>query len=160
VEAATVTEAAWLAAQANLTHGLPLKPRDRRQVFRVFMGAGRYRRDKGRGLKSLREIARELGGGTPHTTVRNWMRTDFPRVAREYGEGEEQPSRRGGLRPGSGFGSPRDTAIAAADQALAAFAGVTDAEERGEIIGRLIEVAEAMKAAGKWTAPERVVADF
>jgi len=159
LEAPSLAEAAWLAARANLAHGLPLKPRDRRQVFRVFMRAGRYRRELGRGMKSLREIARELGG-TPHTTVRNWMRKDFPRIARQYGEGDEHESQRGGLRSAALFGSPKDTVMAAAEQALAAFAGVTDPEERGEVISRLARVVDEMREAGNWTPPTFADVEF
>src|SRR5690606_14857996 len=55
-------EAFWLAAQANLRHGLPLKPSEQRAVFRAFIRARKHRKPNG-GLMSYREITRELGGG-------------------------------------------------------------------------------------------------
>jgi|GEM_PF-2892432 len=75
-------DAQWMAAQANLTHGLPLKRSEIRAVFRVYIRAGKHRKGRGR-LKSYREIGLELG--RPHTTIRNWMEKDFRKIFNEYG---------------------------------------------------------------------------
>lgn len=40
----TEAEAQWAAAQANLTHGLPLKPREVREVFRAYVRSKQHRK--------------------------------------------------------------------------------------------------------------------
>ncbi len=77
----TREEAQWRAAKANLTHGLPLKNSEIRNVFRVYIRSGRHKKGSGR-LKSYREISLELG--RPHTTLRLWMEKDFPKLFFQY----------------------------------------------------------------------------
>lgn len=79
---ATKDEAMWMAANANLTHGLPLKSREIREVFRVYIQTGRYKKGRGK-WKSYREIGQELG--RPHTTIRHWMEKDFKKLFHAYG---------------------------------------------------------------------------
>lgn len=78
---ATHQQAQWMAASANLEHGLPLKPREIREVFRVFIRTGQHRKGRGK-LKSYREIGKELG--CAYTTIRNWMMSDFPGLSKRY----------------------------------------------------------------------------
>jgi hypothetical protein len=84
---ATEREAQWLAAAANLSHGLPLKPREVRTAFRAFIKARQHIRQTGR-LLSYRDIAEAMGGLVVHTTLRNWMKADFPRIAQKMAEGD------------------------------------------------------------------------
>lgn len=79
----TRDDAQWMAADANLTHGLPLKTRELREVFRVYMRTCRYKKGRGK-WKSYREIAQDLG--RPHTTIRLWMEKDFKKLFNEYGD--------------------------------------------------------------------------
>jgi hypothetical protein len=84
----TMKDAIWAAARANLGHGRPLARGDHRRVFRAYVSAGQHRTKAG-GFKTYREIAGELGAGRAHTTIRNWMKKDFPGVARRMtGHGE------------------------------------------------------------------------
>ena len=71
-------DAIWEAARANLTHGLPLKKTEQREVFRAYVRSGRH--NHGGKYKSYREIAKELGGLAQYTTIRSWMEKDFRRV--------------------------------------------------------------------------------
>ncbi|MBB6289788.1 MULTISPECIES: ParB N-terminal domain-containing protein [unclassified Pseudomonas] len=89
-------EAQWMAATANLTHGLPLKTRELRQVFRVYIRTGRHKKGRGR-LKSYREIAQDLG--RPHTTIRLWMEKDFKKLFNEYGDANRRAKGDDGVRP-------------------------------------------------------------
>lgn len=73
----TFEEAQWAAAKANLDHGLPLKKSELRNVFRMFIGARRYR--QGKGFMSYAQIAKECR--IPKTTAMRWMRQDFPKIA-------------------------------------------------------------------------------
>ena len=80
-------DAMLVAATANDTHGLPLKKSEYREVFRRFIKAGKHRsQEKRRVYKSYREMAKEIGG-IPHTTIRNWMKSDFPKVYAAIGKG-------------------------------------------------------------------------
>jgi hypothetical protein len=76
---ATAREALWLAAQANLEHGLPLKSPEIRAAFRAYIRAQQHRGPRGN-LKSYRQIAQELGGVRRYTTIRNWMKKDFRKI--------------------------------------------------------------------------------
>lgn len=78
-------EARWEAAQANMGHGVQLKSKEYREVFRAFVEAGKHIRPRGR-LMSYREIAPFIGNG--HTTIRTWMMKDFPRTAKRMGGDE------------------------------------------------------------------------
>lgn len=130
------SEARWLAASANLTHGLPLKAREIREAFKVYIRARKHYLGKNR-LKSYRQIAADLGGQCPHTTVRGWMQRFFPKVARRMG-GDENFKGDGGLME---LASPQQVFAGSAHnhlaQARAALNGVIDPELRGEVIHSL-----------------------
>lgn len=79
---ASRNEARWMAAQANMTHGLPLKNGELRKVFKVYLQTGQYKKGSGK-LKSFREMALEVGKG--HTTLWNWMKADSPKIHSLYG---------------------------------------------------------------------------
>ncbi|MCK0198644.1 hypothetical protein MWN34_17240 [Ancylobacter sp. 6x-1] len=96
VQASAVTlsraEAQWRAAKANDVHGLPLKPKERRKMFRAFIrtrqhvAKGGHRRDgtsAAGDFLSYAEIAAQVGA--PKTTVLRWMQLDFPRTAAKMG---------------------------------------------------------------------------
>lgn len=78
----TEQEALWLAAEANMIHGVPLKKADHRRVFKAFIKAEKHK--MGKRLMSLRDIAEALQGIAAHTTIHGWMRKDFPALARQY----------------------------------------------------------------------------
>lgn len=83
VTEATRDDAQWMAAQANMTHGLPLKPREVREVFRVYIRTGRYKKGSGK-WKSYRDMGEELG--RPFSTIRSWMEKDFKKLYHTYGD--------------------------------------------------------------------------
>jgi hypothetical protein len=74
-------EARWYGAAKNRSHGLPLSSRDHRRMFRFFIDARMHEDEQGR-LMSLREITASLGGVRSHVTIYNWLRVDFPSIAR------------------------------------------------------------------------------
>ena len=66
---ASERDARWMAAQANLQHGRPLKSVEVREAFRFYIRARKHR--AGGRLRSYREIAQDLGGSrrtTPSVT--------------------------------------------------------------------------------------------
>ncbi|MEO3475871.1 ParB N-terminal domain-containing protein [Roseomonas sp. CAU 1739] len=153
---ATAQEARWLAAEANLTHGLPLKAREVRDAFRAFIKARRHRirarQGKGPGKLSYREISKALGGLVTHQTVSNWMHKDFPDTAREYGAEAQAPAEAPAPEdPEEGFARAAHEAIA---QALAAARGVTDPARRGAIIGEAEAALRELREARAWVPAE------
>ncbi|MDP1595481.1 MAG: ParB N-terminal domain-containing protein [Methylotenera sp.] len=84
VERMSYREAMGKAAVANLSHGLPLKKTELRRVFKLFMKSGSHRK-KNKQLMSYREISTALYGCVGHTTIANWMKRDFPKIALAMG---------------------------------------------------------------------------
>ena len=80
----TLKEALRTSAVCNLNHGLPLTKTEKRRAFKQFIDGGGHL--KGKRFKSYREIAQELQGIGGHTTIRNWMINDFPKIARKMGD--------------------------------------------------------------------------
>ncbi len=139
VVSTTAREAKWLAAEANMAHGLPLKRSEMRSAFRAFIEAGRHLDDRRR-LLSLREMAQRCGVGS-HNTVLAWLRKDFPRIARQL---QAENPRGGGAHPLSG----RSLAEIAEDniaQAVAAARGVTCERERECLIMALKGAAQEIE---------------
>lgn len=76
----TFDEARWYAAKANTEHGLPLKTKELREVFRAFIETNRHM--QGQKMMPYREIAKRIGKG--FSTIRNWMKADYPRLFEKY----------------------------------------------------------------------------
>lgn len=153
IEEADKRQALWMAAKANLEHGLPLKPKESLNVFKAYMRAKRYKHDNGR-LKSYREIALELGGLRAYTTIRNWMSKYFPSVASQYGRDEDTGNSKAdwtGTTTGISFVK---TSVQALDQALAAFRGIESPPERGKVIDHAERIITKMKQGEPWVSPE------
>lgn len=74
--------ARWIAALANMHHGLPLKRGDQRRVFRRYVEAGQNRHPDG-SPKSYRAIVEDLSGLRAANTIHGWMQQDFPKIAAE-----------------------------------------------------------------------------
>lgn len=141
-------DALWMAAAANLTHGLPLKSKEVREVFRTYMRTKRYLKPCGK-LKSYREIATELGGLKRHTTIRIWMQQDFPRVAARYSGEDSGTGEKGGL--GETGGSWMSKALTGLEEALAAARGVRDPEERGRLVEAFRAALKDIEGGREWT---------
>lgn len=134
----TESEIRWEAARANMGHGVPLKGREYREVFRAFIKAGKHR-DSARQFLSYREMAPIVGKA--HTTLRNWMQKDFPSVfaamgGDEHGNHMGQP---GTLEPRTLADELCHEAVKAAEAARLAMAGLSPQQR--------YRVAEGFKAA-------------
>lgn len=155
---ATVTkmtrqEARWKAADANSRHGLPLKPAEKRQRFRVYVETGQHQaRQRGK-VKSYREMERDLG--LPHTTIRSWMLKDFPKVAALLAGGE--PEKLEKLQAIERAPAVERSVTAIADLA-AAFQSTSVPADRGEIIGLIEAALQRLKGSGNWAS--RAVDEF
>lgn len=151
---ATRGEAQWMAANANLTHGLPLKSREVREVFRVYIRTGRYK--KGSGIwASYREIGRELG--RPHTTIRFWMEKDFKKLFHAYG-GESRGAD-GGCHPIQNPPPPSDAraAIEHIHAVRQAFQEATSSEVRVAIQAYLKGLCDDIMPHSAWYEIDYVV---
>ena len=150
VEVMTWAEAQRVAFTANLEHGLPLRPAEKREVFRKYMKAGLWRNHQGR-PKSSREIASDLAGMMTHTTVLNRIRADFPKLAKHW-NGEEVSGWKGGLREVD-LPDPTEDAKVRLREALAVSRGITCPGQRGELLEELERVRQEIEAARPWVAP-------
>jgi hypothetical protein len=146
VTQATNTEARWMAAEANLTHGLPLKAREVRHVFRAYVRARKHYDERGR-LKSYRTIAKEIGRTNP--TIRAWMMKDFPKIAARYSEdhtGNPEAAEASALKVDFQADAMRHL-----DAALAAMRGIKAPSGRAAVIQRLQELLKEAPEVGPWT---------
>lgn len=75
----TLEEAKWEAVKANQTHGRPMATKDYREMFRRYILAKDHLNEE-RNPKSYREMASDLGHIKAHTTIRNWVEQDFPKL--------------------------------------------------------------------------------
>lgn len=125
-------EAKWLAFQANAAHGKPLKSKEYREGFRRYVRARHHRKGKGR-YRSYREIASALGGSVHHTTIRNWMKRDFPKISARMG-GDEHGNDNAGPRRIDPQEAYAEAARHHLEQANATSKAIADPEARGEII--------------------------
>lgn len=134
VQEAKTNELRWLAAEANLRHGLPLRPRERREAFKAYVRAGRWRKED-RSIKSSREMAGELQGMCSHQTILNWMRKDFRHVWELMTRSEEDPRHDGGeADPPTEDDFMRAETLSLLRQAKVAMRGIADPILRGEMI--------------------------
>jgi hypothetical protein len=144
VEAMNISEAKWRAASGNLKHGLPLKSNELRSVFRTYIKTKRFKSTKGK-LKSYREIATELGGKVAHTTLRNWMKKDFPKLFSRY-SGESSGALLEGNKEVPLDERLRETANEALSVLLTAYNGIKDEREKGDLVELAEMVLREMKA--------------
>ena len=92
VHEVTEQKARQMAALANTAHGLQLERPSKRRVFQTFVrGRGHYD-PKTKTYLSYRELASALGGIASHTTLRNWMKQDFPKTFSKIGGGDARPA--------------------------------------------------------------------
>ena len=136
-------QAQWMAAKANLTHGVQLRPNEYRNVFKAYVTARQHLKGRGR-LKSYREIGVEIGRA--YTTIRNWMIEDFPKIAAQM-SGTELIGE-GGLRE---IERPNaDPARENLRQLTSLFQSSADPVFRGEIIEAVRLALADMEASGGW----------
>ena len=139
-------QAQWMAAKANLTHGVQLKPNEYRNVFNAYVTAQQHLKGRA-GLKSYREIGVEIGRA--YTTIRNWMLLDFPEIAAKMSGGDLVGE--GGLRP---IRVPSaDPARQYLTQLNNLFQSSLDPAFRGEIVGAMREALKDMEKSGGWHEP-------
>jgi hypothetical protein len=156
-----VDDARWVAAMANLQHGLNLKPKERKAALRAalatYVRSKRHLKRRG-SVKSFREIAEDFEGTLSHSSVRRWMYADHPKVAAKYW-GAEGVGETGGLRERlqDGYASAVSDHL---KNTLALFQGVTVPTERGALIAQAEAMLESMKAGGEWKIEADGFGDF
>lgn len=149
LEAMTDVEAGWQAAAANLHHGVPLKASEFRGVFRAYVASGRHE-TRGRPC-SYRDLAVALGGVRSHTTLRNWMRRDFPWIARRMGG---EPASEASRTPAPDDHHEERLCVLIQrhiEQVAASSRGVHDAERRGAIVLEIERLLADVREWKPWT---------
>lgn len=152
----SMSEARWAAASANLAHGLPLKPKEVRNVFRAFITARRHYRPNGR-LKSYREMASELNGAVSYRTLNRWMELDHPKIAKEMSVqhgGENKDQYRDGRPPRPNEIGPLQAAAMSLDNALAEARGMSS-EDRRVLLDYARRLLTRLEGLPQWTPEER-----
>jgi hypothetical protein len=149
---ATEREILWLSAQANDKHGLPLKASERVDAFNAYIRARKHI-VPGKGLRSYRDIALDLGGTNSYSTIRRWMMKYHRRIAHQYKA--EQYGVRGGLRDrpqrGDGFTS---AALSGLEAARTSYTGIADPQNRGEVIEAATAMLREMRESAEWETPD------
>ncbi|MGH0253293.1 hypothetical protein NKY40_27675 [Sinorhizobium meliloti] len=145
----------WMAAQGNLKHGLRMTRKEKREVFRAYVKAKEHRTGRGTGIKSAREMSRDLRGFPSVTTLLKWMQQDFPKTYHAM--------MNSGLEDNTGFVSKdmdqhyAGLAKNALNEWAAAINAVTDREQRQ---GLLEDLAEAVDAITGGRPLPTVIRDF
>ena len=161
---ATISDAQWMAAAANLTHGLPLRKAEIRTAFRAMIKARRHYASHPANAKaaegairpgtllSYRDLAGMLAGLVRHTTLRNWMMQDFPHLARIMRDEAADLRRPGGKRDEEAVFF--NTVKAALDNAKANAGGVRDPDRRGEMIEAARDLLQHLERGGSYALCE------
>lgn len=120
-------------------------------MFKAYVRARQHYDAKGR-LKSYRDIASEIGGTRGHTTIRNWMISDFPKIAQAMGGAE--PAGEGGLVP---VPHPEeevlDAGLRGVANAAAAARSLRDPIRRGQLINKLTNALTVAQEGGPYELP-------
>jgi hypothetical protein len=148
--------ARWKAAEANMSHGLSLGNKEIREAFRRFIKAkqhvlGRDGRGKQR-LMSYRDMSKHIHG-KQHTTIRNWMKQDFPNVYAQIGDKVEDVDWSTKGKAVAEVIEEQDKAnnpVAMLEAAFKAYQATTDAQVRGQAVYLAEQIVEQMKKAGGW----------
>lgn len=155
---ATANEAQWLAAAANMAHGLPLRRAEIRTAFRAMIKARKHIAKPTKGammpgtLLSYRELTAMMGGLVRHTTLHSWMAADFPDIARRMASASNGEAPRENRRDEAGMFY---NAFMAAVAAAAANGGaVREADRRGSMIEALEGLLADTRKGGRFTLSE------
>jgi hypothetical protein len=150
---ASAGEARWMAAAANLAHGLPLRKAELRTAFKALIKARQHIAKPTQGamkpgtLLSYRDLSKLLGGLVRHTTVRGWMMKDFPGIARRMGGEDAAYLPREARRDDEK--APYNAALAAVANAVTNAAQVRDPGRRWDMIEALQGALDRVRAEGK-----------
>ena len=152
----TMSQAKWAAAAANLTHGLPLKPKELQNVFGAYITARRHYKSTGR-LKSYRDMAADFNGLISYRTLNRWMEKDHPGIAKEMSMqrgGENKGHYRDGSPPKVPHHiTPLQAAREGLDSALAE-ARALSTEDRRELLDHGRRLLRRLERLTQWTPEE------
>jgi hypothetical protein len=147
----SLEQALWMAFNANMHHGQPLKASAVRPAFRAYVKAGNNIGKDG-ALQSYRSLARTISSAS-HSAIRRWMEKDFPEVFAVMAGGMDQAE--GGLRPSHKEqpDAPYDLTMKASgllDDALALMEGVDVPELRKRVVqqARMLAIKLELTGAG------------
>ena len=151
----TLSDARWAAASANLAHGLPLKPKEVRNVFNAYITSRQHYKANGR-IKSYRDIEADLNGVVSYRTLNRWMEKDHPKIAKEMARqhgGEDKRHYHDGGPPAIDHITPFEVATSNLDNALAEARGLS-AEQRRELLDYARRLLGRLEKLPQWTPEE------
>ncbi len=152
-------DALWEASIANANHGVPLSKAEHLNVFKNYIATGRHIKGKGGffGIKhkGYREIADELPINRSYGTIRNWMNKHYPEIAKAIGRDDPPRDAPYDFRAANDAkkGQQPQTLARLANELFDHFQSVSDAEERGLIIGEMRDLLARMEGSPGWTEP-------
>ncbi|MGJ0510456.1 MAG: ParB/RepB/Spo0J family partition protein [Methylocystis sp.] len=151
--------ARWKAAEANMSHGLQATKIELKEAFRRFVEAkqnvlGKDRQGKTRYM-SYRDMGTKLA--INYGTLRNWMKTEFPKIYSAMGDKVEDVDWSAKAKPVANAGvdevsEGKDEAdpVAMLEAAFKAYQATTDTQVRGQAVYLVKQIAEQMEKAGGW----------
>lgn len=146
---ATRSDAKWMAAQANLEHGLPLKSKELQNVFKAYIESKQHMLPGGY-YKSYRQIGREIG--KTHHTIISWTRRFYPqligKMMSEDAGSNDFPRTTDDL---SNYGEEVQQVL---DMAYDGFQATSDPAARGWIIDYAEALVDRMKQSGGYIKPD------
>jgi hypothetical protein len=151
----TLSDARWAAASANLTHGLPLKSKEVRNVFNAYITSRQHYKANGR-TKSYRDIAADLNGVVTYRTLNRWMEEDHPKIAKEMSSrhgGADKAHYHDGGPPKVDCITPLQAALESLDNAIAEARAMSP-EERRELLDYARRLLGRLETLPQWTPKE------
>lgn len=153
----SLEQALWLAFNANMQHGQPLKANALRPAFRAYIKAGNHVGKNG-ALQSYRSLARTITGAS-YSAIRRWMEKDFPEVFAVMAGGMDEAE--GGLRPSHKElpDAPYDLTIKALgllEDVEALMQGVDVPELRKRVVEQAQRLAITLEFTGAGAMPKAV----
>jgi hypothetical protein len=150
--------AQWKAAEANMSHGLPLSSKEVREAFRRFIRAKQHVKGNKRNgkpdLMSYREIGAKIGKS--YGTIRVWMKQDYPKIYTQMG-GDDWTGGKPKVSDELNEGKDKVDPVRLLQAAFEAYRTTTDPKVRGEAVYLAKQIVEQMERAGGW---EDMTPDF
>lgn len=141
VKPMTRAEAIWEAAESNMTHGQPYRAKEKRNVLKAFIKAGKHKEGR-RIVLTYRDISTKLGISLG--SLYRWMEMDHPATFRAMRQDDfhEEPA-----EPPVVDTDPENLRRAqqAIREALAYCDALRSPQHRFRLIAETVEAAERMK---------------
>lgn len=148
----TINEAKWFAASVNMTNGLPLKDKEIREAFNVFIATKRHIKPN-KEYMSYREMAAEFKM-KGHTTLRRWIQLDHPKLFKKLSGKDGYAGNPDPLRSYDSDLDFMEVASVGIQNVVNAYKGLKTPVNKGIIIAQLEQVLSSLKKDGDFQLPD------